>query len=231
MFTETEYAALLMRLAELGEEKFRAFNEKLMPGTTGTYGVRIPLLRTMAKEIIKNDAKGFLAVARDDTHEERMLQGLVIAGMRCPEAERMKYLGAFVPKIDNWAVCDVTCGSLKSAAKNREAYWAFLTPYLASEREYEVRFAVVLLLSHFIVPEWIGRVLAVLADVSQEGYYVKMAVAWALSVCFVKFREETLLLLENGVLDDFTQNKTIQKCCESFRVSDSDKALLRRMKR
>ena len=53
MFTETEYAALLMRLAELGEEKFRAFNEKLMPGTTGTYGVRIPLLRTMAKEIIK----------------------------------------------------------------------------------------------------------------------------------------------------------------------------------
>ena len=86
MFTETEYAALLMRLAELGEEKFRAFNEKLMPGTTGTYGVRIPLLRTMAKEIIKNDAKGFLAVAQDDTHEERMLQGLVIAGMRCPEA-------------------------------------------------------------------------------------------------------------------------------------------------
>ena len=74
MFTETEYAALLMRLAELGEEKFRAFNEKLMPGTTGTYGVRIPLLRTMAKEIIKNDAKGFLAVAQDDTHEERMLQ-------------------------------------------------------------------------------------------------------------------------------------------------------------
>ena len=160
-----------------------------------------------------------------------MLQGLVIAGMRCPEAERMEYLGAFVPKIDNWAVCDVTCGSLKSAAKNREAYWAFLTPYLASEREYEVRFAVVLLLSHFIVPEWIGRVLAVLADVSQEGYYVKMAVAWALSVCFVKFREETLLLLENGVLDDFTQNKAIQKCCESFRVSDSDKALLRGMKR
>lgn len=76
MFTETEYAALLMRLAELGEEKFRAFNEKLMPGTTGTYGVRIPLLRTMAKEIIKNDAKGFLAVAQDDTHEERMRRGL-----------------------------------------------------------------------------------------------------------------------------------------------------------
>ena len=185
----------------------------------------------MAKEIIKNDAKGFLAVAQDDTHEERMLQGLVIAGMRCPEAERMEHLGTFIPKIDNWAVCDVTCGSLKSAAKNREAYWTFLAPYLASKREFEVRFAVVLLLSHFIVPEWIGRVLAVLADISQEGYYVKMAVAWAISVCFVKFREETLLLLENGVLDDFTQNKAIQKCCESFRVSDSDKALLRGMKR
>lgn len=143
----------------------------------------------------------------------------------------MEHLGTFIPKIDNWAVCDVTCGSLKSAAKNREAYWAFLAPYLASKREFEVRFAVVLLLSHFIAPEWIGRVLAVLADISQEGYYVKMAVAWAISVCFVKFREETLLLLENGVLDDFTQNKAIQKCCESFRVSDSDKALLRGMKR
>lgn len=231
MFTETEYAALLVRLAELGDEKYRAFNESLMPGTTGTYGVRVPALRAIAKEIAKADAECFLAAARDDTHEERMLQGLVIASMCCTEAARMEWLRIFIPKIDNWAVCDVTCGSLKNAAKNREAYWTFLAPYLASEREFEVRFAVVLLLSQFIAEEWIDTVLAALAGVSHEGYYVKMAVAWAISACFVKFREKTLPLLESSTLDDFTANKAIQKCCESFRVSEADKALLRGLKR
>lgn len=231
MFGPEEYAALRVRLAELGEEKFRIFNEKLIPGTTGTYGVRVPQLRALAKELVREDAEGFLACAQDDTHEERMLQGIVIAIMRCPEVERMVHLREFVPKIDNWAVCDVTCGSLKTAAKHREAYWEFLAPYLASEREFEVRFAVVLLLSHFIVSEWIERALGALTSVAHAGYYAKMAVAWALSVCFVKFREETLPIFQSHVLDAFTQDKAIQKCCESFRVSDEDKALLRTMKR
>lgn len=231
MYTEQEYSALLARLAELGEQKFRAFNEALMPGTTGTYGVRVPALREIARGLAKQDAAGFLAVARDDTHEERMLQGLVIAAMRCPEEERMERLRIFVPKIDNWAVCDVTCGSLKNAAKYREAYWEFLLPYLDSEREFEVRFAVVLLLSQFLAAEWIEPVLAALTGISHEGYYVKMAVAWALSVCFVKFRAQTLPVFEKDALDAFTHNKAIQKCCESYRVSDADKALLRGLKR
>ena len=94
-----------------------------------------------------------------------------------------------------------------------------------------MRFAVVLLLSHFIVSEWIERALGALTSVAHAGYYAKMAVAWALSVCFVKFREETLPIFQSHVLDAFTQDKAIQKCCESFRVSDEDKALLRTMKR
>ena len=75
------------------------------------------------------------------------------------------------------------------------------------------------------------HVLAALTGVSHEGYYVKMAVAWAISICFVKFREKTLPLMESSTLDDFTANKAIQKCCESFRVSEADKALLRGLKR
>ena len=58
-----------------------------------------------------------------------------------------------------------------------------------------------------------------------------MAVAWALSVCYVKFPQKTMLLFKDNRLDDFTYNKALQKILESNRVSDSDKSIIRGMKR
>ena len=79
--------------------------------------------------------------------------------------------------------------------------------------------------------QYIDSTLKELNNVRHDGYYVKMAVAWALSLCFVKQRAKTLVLFQNNELDAFTYNKALQKCRESFRVSDADKALLQNMKR
>ena len=88
-----------------------------------------------------------------------------------------------------------------------------------------------MLMNYYNDDAYIDDTLKELNAVRHEGYYVKMAVAWALSLCFIKQRDKTMTLLQNNALDDFTYNKALQKCRESFRVSDEDKALLQSMKR
>lgn len=58
-----------------------------------------------------------------------------------------------------------------------------------------------------------------------------MAVAWAISIAYIKFPKETMELLKHNELDDFTYNKALQKIIESYRVSDEEKEKIRKMKR
>ena len=115
--------------------------------------------------------------------------------------------------------------------KNQEEWFSFLEPYLNSSQEYEIRFAVVCLLDFFVQEAFIDRILNCFSDIHHEGYYVKMAVAWAVSVCYVKFPEKTEEFLLKNTLDDFTHNKAIQKIRESYRVSREEKEELNRLKR
>ncbi len=58
-----------------------------------------------------------------------------------------------------------------------------------------------------------------------------MAVAWAISMCYVKFEDITLEYLNNNNLDDFTYNKSLQKICESLKIDKERKVLIKSMKR
>lgn len=88
-----------------------------------------------------------------------------------------------------------------------------------------------MLMAYYHDDSYIDDTLQVLNSTRHEGYYVKMAVAWALQLCFVKQRDKTLILFQHNNLDDFTLNKALQKCRESFRVSTADKELLQSLKR
>lgn len=219
------------RIFELADEGYRQFHSKLVPGTDNVLGVRLPKLRELAKELAKGDWRGYIAVAQAAYYEEVMLQGLVIAYAKADIEEVLRYVAAFVPKINNWAVCDSFCTSLKITQRHRAQVWDFLQPYLGSQKEFELRFGVVMLLGFYIADEYIDQVLALLDSAKHDGYYVKMAVAWALSVCFVKYPEKTMAYLQNSTIDDFTYNKALQKITESFRVDKETKILIRSMKR
>lgn len=218
-------------LAALSEEKYKIFNDSLIPGGRQSFGVRMPHLRAMAKEICKGDWEAFLHICPDDCHEYRVLKGLVVAGVPCTVEHRLELIRDFVPLIDNWAVCDSFCGALKEAAKYPDIYFALAESCLDSREEYDLRFAAVLLLDHFIDDAHIDRVLEIYEGMCHDGYYLKMAVAWGLSICYVHFPKKTLAVFRRGRLDDFTHNKAIQKCRESYRVSREDKAMLQALKR
>ena len=217
------------QLLELCEPKYMKFTSALMPGVENVLGIRLPLLRKIAREIAAGDWRAYLAQAGDFYFEERMLQGMVISYARCDPAEKLEHVARFIPKIDNWAVCDCFCWRLKAA--ERQPMWEFIRPRFRSEAEYEVRFAVVMALGNFVDQAHIEDLLQLLDGIRHEAYYARMGMAWAVSVCYIKFPERTHAWLENCSLDDWTFNKSLQKIVESYRVSDAAKQEIRAMKR
>lgn len=217
---------------------YQEFNRSLIPGETSRIlGVRIPVLRKIAKELVKTSGRSYadavvlLECSKEAYYEERMIHGMLIGYLKCEKEERRQLLDSFVPAIDNWSVCDSSCTTYKFMKQDMGYWFSYLEQYLNSSREYEIRFAVVCMLDHFVTDYYIGKILWDIDAVHHEGYYVKMAVAWAISVCYVKFPKETFRYLKTDHLDDFTHNKAIQKICESYRVSKEEKEKLKEWKR
>lgn len=223
-WTSHDFKNLDDHLISIADKKYRDFSKKLVPKSDRLLGVRIPELREMAKEIARGNWELFIKGIGENYFETVMLHGLVLGYAKTDCKKRLGYLSDFVPKIDNWSVCDSTCSSLKFVKSNRAEVLEFINKYLESHKEFELRFAVVLLMDYYITDEYIDMVLDVLAKVNHDGYYVKMAVAWAVSVCFVKYQDKTFELLKSGKLDADTYKKALQKIVESNRVDKETKA-------
>ena len=224
------------QLEDLTEENYKQFNEKLLPGVKHIIGVRLPALRKIAKETAKSNYSEYLNEAgtmlgEASYHEEFMVWGLVIAYIKADRSEVERHLDEFVPKINNWAVCDCFCSTLKDADKYQTEYWDFIEPYFTSDKEYEARFAAVMLLGHFVKREYLKESIKRLESITQQGYYAKMAVAWAVSVYFAAFPDEMLTYLQDGhKLDEFTYKKSLQKITESYRVDKEMKKIIKEMR-
>ena len=219
------------QLEEMADEEYRKFASSLIPNVNNLLGVRLPELRRLAKSIARGDWRAFLRHTDNRYFEETMLQGMVIGYARADVDELLRHVSEFVTRIDNWSVCDSFCAGLKFAKAHRQRVWDFLQPYLASSREFEIRFGIVMLLMVFVDDEYIDRVLEWCGRIRHDGYYAKMAVAWAISVCFVHDPGRTLTWLKQSELDDFTYNMAIRKIIESRRVDADTRDRLRGMKR
>ncbi len=222
-----EIRALLEAQAE---EKYRIFASRLLPGTSGILGVRLPLLRKMARSLVRQDWRAYLAGARDASFEEIMLQGMVIGYARCDLSERLSHAARFIPKIRNWSICDSFCAGLKAASDAKAEVWAFLQPYMVSREEFEQRFALVMMLDYYLVEDWYPRVLACIDAMPLNGCYAMMAAAWAVSACFVRHPRETLAAIRRIHLDDRTRRMALQKILASTQVDAKTKAVVRALK-
>lgn len=219
------------KLLALAEEDYQQFSAKLSPGIENILGVRLPQLRRLAKEMLQEDWRSYLA-AEPYYFEERMLQGMIIGVAKIPVEERLEWIARFVPRINSWSVCDSFCTGLKFANKHKGQVWAFLQPYLHSQQEYQLRFAVIMLLDYYLdEPTYLEQILEAVDQIDHEGYYVKMAVAWLLATALAKQPQQIWPYLKQQQLDAFTYQKTLQKAIESRRISPEEKEILRQMKR
>lgn len=205
--------------------KYKDFHKKLVPTVDEDkiIGVRLPQLRKIAKRLESNNFEW-------DYYEEIMLHGFYIGYEKMSYQARIRLLDAFIPYIDNWAVCDCVSSSLKFIEKNRNDFLEYLQKYMGSDKEYELRFAVVILMDYYITDEYIDFVLEFLSSVKSSYYYVNMAVAWALSVAFVKYQSKTMPILESKSFTKDIQNMTISKIRDSFRVDKETKEYVKTLR-
>lgn len=215
------------QLFALREEGYQKFSSGLIPGVKNMLGIRIPALRKLAKQLAREDWKACLDWEEPLYFEEKQLQAFVIGYARDDIREIVLALRRFIPTVDNWSVNDSLCSSLKIAGKYPEEIWELLMEYRDSPREFEVRVVAVTLMAQYLVPEYIDRVLPVLGSLPIRGYYTGMGVAWAFATAWAKFPEKTRAYLAEHPIDPETYRKTLQKCIESYRISDEDKAWMR----
>ncbi len=221
------------QIESLAEEKYQVFSAALIPNCDNIIGVRIPLLRKLAKDMMKSDpnmALEYFKNSKEIYFEETMLKGFIIGNTKDLDTV-LELIPLFVPKITNWSLCDSFCVSLKIAKKHKELFWDFLKSYWQSDKPYHIRFAVVMFLDYYIEEKYLKDLFKIFDQIKNEDYYVKMGVAWAISMCFVSFPEETMEYYKSNNLDDETYNKALQKTRESTKVDSATKELLKSMKR
>ncbi|MFA9466020.1 MAG: DNA alkylation repair protein [Velocimicrobium sp.] len=240
-WTDKEYEEFVLYLKGLEDIDYRKFHSNLLPGIKRIIGIRTPKMRELAKQITKGDYESFLK--QSDLHilkgqsfyEQVVIEGMVIgdsSNKKIPDIDRTKeYIRAFAPKIDNWATCDNFCSGMKVIHKFPQEFWEFVLDYVDSSSEFEVRMGIVLLMNYYLTEEYIERVLLKCDEVNREDYYINMAIAWLISVAYVKFETKTLDYLEENHLSEFTYNKALQKIIESNRVSNEKKEFIKNRKK
>lgn len=216
-------------LFSLGEDDYKRFMSSLLPNIhpDTIIGVRLPVLRKIAKRIARGDYLAYLDTCKRDYYEEKMIEGFVIGMADMTFDERCGCIARFVSCIDNWGICDSFCACLKFARENREEVWKQIMPYFVSHHPYEVRFAVVMAIFYFASEEYIDDFFERISLITADDYYVKMAIAWAISVCYVECPARTKEYLMHCDKTSWIYRKALTKIIESKRVSDIDKAWIR----
>lgn len=217
-------------LFEQQDQTYQAFQSKLMPGVSAekVIGVRTPILRKMAKELEKREAELFLSELPHTYFEENQLHGFILSELKSFE-ECVEKLEKFLPYVDNWATCDQT--SPKVFKKHKEDLLPYVQKWLKAEHTYTVRFAIGMLMQHFLDEDFRPEYLQMVADVHSEEYYVNMEIAWYMATALAKQWDAAIPYIERQVLKPWTHNKTISKAVESYRITDDQKAYLKTWKR
>ncbi len=231
-WTSKEQKELKCTLQQMAEPKYKEFNEKIVKGKLKMLGIRIPVLRKIAKEIVKGNFKEFIKTCIPVYHEELLLLGIVIASSDMEYNDFKMEMNDFVKRIENWAACDTFCSSIKKQInKNKKEYWNDMTLYLRSKNDWIVRVALVSMLQYYLEEDYIKKVLQRCDSIKSEFYYVKVAQAWLIAEAYIKCKQQTIVYLKKSSLDKWTFNKAIQKICESNRVSIEEKEELKKLKK
>ncbi len=213
--------------------KYQKFEQKICPTKYKILGVKIPILRKITTALLKNNDYEIILKNINNNHfEEVMIAGLVIAKVPITYQKRKKLITQYLNKIDNWAICDTFCNSLKSIIDDEDDFFNYLNQILEIKKEFYQRFVIVNYLNYYINEKYIDKVLANLLKIKTNEYYVKMAISWCLSTCLSKNFNITIKFMQENQsqIDKWTYNKALQKGIESYQISEGQKAILRSLK-
>ncbi len=222
-----DYNKFIEYLFSLKDDEYQKFNQKIVK-TDNIIGIRLPILKNIAKMIAKGDYLNFIKNNKHQYTEEIMLHGLVITYLKVSFNESIKLFDEYIKYIDSWVTCDSVVMNYKIVSKNLDICLVKIKEYLKSDKPFIKRVGIVLLF-YYLNDDYINEVLILINSIKSDDYYVKMANAWLISISLIKYYDKTIEFLKNCQLDDWTYNKALQKAIESYRIKD--KEFLRKMKK
>ncbi len=213
------------------EKSYLDFSSKLIPNVDKErfLGVRTPILRKMAKEMIDDGSyESFLLELPHYYIEENTLHGIILSNLKIDINKLLNLIDDFLPYVDNWSTCDLI--NPKIFKKYPELVHNKIKEWLRSKKIYTTRFAIDMLLGFYLDERFSPKDLVMISKIKTNEYYVKMAISWYYSFALIKQYDETILLFESKTLDRWIQNKSITKAIESYRISIERKDYLRTLK-
>ena len=218
-------------LKKLQDNGYREMQVTIIPTleADSIIGVRTPALRQLAKELAKReDISEFLTDLPHKFFEENQLHAFILSGMKDAES-CIRLVDEFLPYVDNWATCDQM--SPKVFKKHKQLLLEYVDKWIRSEHTYVKRFAIGMLMEHFLDEDFKTSYLTKVSKIRSEEYYVNMMIAWYFATALAKQYEDTLPFIEKQKLDKWTHNKSIQKAVESYRITQEQKEYLKTLKR
>jgi 3-methyladenine DNA glycosylase AlkD len=180
-----QYENILKKLKALSNPRAVEGMARFGISPQNTYGVSVPNLRKMAKEIGRDHPLA-LKLWDSGIHEARILASMIDE----PNQVTKKQMDAWIKDLDSWDVCDQCCMNLfdkTPLAREKAKVWT------NREKEFEKRagFALMACLAWHDKESLDEKFLALLPAIKREAdddrNYVKKAVNWALRI------------LENGI--------------------------------
>ena len=220
------------KLFENMDLKYKEFTSKSIPNVdkNSIIGVRLPILRDIAKELNKNEYRNtFINELPHKYHEENLIHGFLIS-LNKDINSLLKELKDFLPYMNNWIVTDTL--SPKIFKKYLDYVYDYVIRWINSDNEYIIRFGVVILLQFYLNDKkYIKRNNKLVLSIKKDTYYVNMAISWYFSFALIKEYNETIKIFENKkIKNNWIHNKSIQKAIESYRISNDKKDYLRSLK-
>lgn len=211
------------------DNDYAVFQRRLTPTAYKIEGIRVPVLREIAKKAGDEGRESILKTTEFRSFEEVLVFGFAAGYIKAADELKEK-IDFMLPLFDNWAHVDTITSSLKTIKKFRAEFLEKYEPLKNAEAVFARRFLAVMLLDHYMTDEYFDRVMEIYKEITPGDYYVDMAVAWGLSVLLVKHRDAAFSALAAGKFTPWITAKAAQKAIESYRVPDEDKRLLRELK-
>ncbi len=215
---------------KIKDNKYRDFTSKLLPTVSkeSIIGVQLPKIKQYAKDYKKDEeCKDFLNSLPHKYYEENLLHGFLISLTKDID-EVIELLDKFLPYVDNWSVCDTIKPII--IKKHSDKFLEYIKKWIKSKEEYRVRFCIVVLLSYYLNDNFTNEINELVLNVKRDEYYINMARAWYFSTALIKQYDKTIYIFKEGLLDNWTNNKSIQKARESFRIPNELKEELLKYK-
>lgn len=230
-WNKKDYQQFIIYLKNNQDIKYKEFHQSLIKENINLIGIRTPILKQIAKNIHRGNYQSFLKQVTFTYYEETIIYGFIIGNIKRLDGNTIKYINIYKNKIDNWATCDLFCSSLKIVKQHKQYFYSYIKENIKTNSEYIQRMCLVLLLNYYIEPTYLDDIFSLCNKYCNNSYYVNMSIAWLISYCYIKYKEETLKYLKNSKLDTFTYNKAISKIIDSHRVSKGEKEFIKTLKR